>query len=184
MNEPDTVTSGDLAEDESAKVITRGYMEMLIGIALLATALVALCFPVHLSTYDRYGIQLKCGNGYHAELLQATIDDLGQDPQDPQAAPVNASGALRPSTNYVGQCKSAIAHRRAWTIPVAALGVLILVPELVAWARGRSASSPASISAWSATPGDISMRDTSIQSAALLDRRDCSHRVRASNTTL
>ncbi|ORV99018.1 hypothetical protein [Mycobacterium kyorinense] len=170
--------------DESAKVITRGWVDMLIGASLFVAALVALCFPVHLSTYDQWGVQLKCGNGYHADLLQATVDDQGHDPQDPQFTQGGASRAVRPVANFADQCKSAIAHRRAWTIPVATLGALIVIPELVAWARGGgSPSSDASINAWSGTPSDAAERDTSIQAAAFLDRRKCSHRARASNTT-
>lgn len=163
--------------DESAKVLTRGWLDMLLGSALLLGALVALCYPVHLGTYDQYGIQLSCGNGYHAELLQATINDRGKDPQDPQA-PVYTKRVAGPANNYVDQCKSALAHRRAWTIPVAALGALIVTPELLAWARGQSTAS---------TGPSLALRadtDTSLQTAELLDRRECSHRERAFNTTL
>lgn len=158
---------------ESEKVFTRGWLAMLIGAALLIGGLVALCFPVFLDSYDKYGVQIKCGNGYHAELLQATIDD-----QEP------ASAAVRPTTSYVDQCNSALAHRRAWLIPVAALGVLILIPDLVAWARGRSPRGPVSINAWSATPDDMLMRDMSMHSAALLDRRDYSRRKPSTDTTV
>lgn len=160
----------------SERVVTRGWVNMFIGAALLAGALVALCFPVYLGTYDRYGMQIKCGNGYYSQLLQATIDDLGQ---DPQALPVGASPAARATTNYVDQCESALMHRRAWVLPVAGLGALILISELLAWARARPPNDALSTSVWSTSP-----TDTTIQTAALLDRRACSHRARSSNTTL
>ncbi|BBZ12678.1 hypothetical protein [Mycobacterium branderi] len=150
--------------DESANVLTRGWLDMLIGAALLVGALVALCFPVYLGSYDRYGMQINCGNGYSSQLLQATLDDQEQ--------------AQHAATNYVDQCKSAVAHRRAWVLPVAGLAVLILIPELVAWARGES-SMPAGPAL--ALRADT---DTSLQTAELLDRRECSHRERAANTTL
>ncbi|MGH3541278.1 MAG: hypothetical protein ACRDTO_02700 [Mycobacterium sp.] len=165
--------------DESAKVGTRGFVDMLIGAFLLVGALVALCLPVYLGTYDQWGVKLKCGNGYHVELLQATIDDHGRDPQDPQYASAGPSPGARPATGYVDQCKSAIAHRRSWVIPVAGLGALILIPELAVWARGASVSSLAPTNTGSASP-----TDTTLQMAALLDRRDCSHRTSSSNTTL
>ncbi len=167
--------------DESAKVVTPGWLVGIVGAALFAAGLVALCFPVFLDSYDSWGMQIKCGNGYYAQLLQATFDDQGND-QPP--APVGTSAAVRPATNYVDQCKSALAHRRVWVVPVAMLGVLILIPDLVAWARGGSPSSPASTSARSASPTDIATQSAALQSAALLDRRDCSHRARSSNTTL
>jgi hypothetical protein len=168
--------------DESEKVVTHGFVETLIGTFLFVGALVALCLPVYLGTYDRWGIELKCGNGYHAELLQATIDDRGGDPQDPQYASAGTSPGALPATSYVDQCTRAIAHRRAWTIPVAGVGALILILELVAWSRAGSRNFPAAMrgaNGWSTAP-----TDTTMQTAALLDRRDCSHRAPSSNTTL
>jgi hypothetical protein len=114
----------DWKMDESAKVVTRGRVDTLIGMIVLAGALVALSFPVYLGTYDRWGVQINCGNGYYSQLLQATTDDQDQ------------TRRSAPTTNFVGQCKSALAHRRTWAIPVGAVGALILVPELWAWARG------------------------------------------------
>jgi hypothetical protein len=153
--------------DTSAKVITHTWLAMLVGAAVLAAGLVALCFPVYLHAYDQWGIQIKCGNGYNSELLQATIND-----QQP------ASAHVRPATSYVDQCNSALMHRRVWTISVAAVGALILVPELVAWSRGGS---PNSSKPTSATPPP---EDTDLKTAELLDRKYRSHRSRPSNTTL
>jgi hypothetical protein len=124
--------------DESPRTITRGWLITLIGIALLAGGLVGLCFPVFLGSYDSSGVEVKCGNGYRAELVQATTDDER-----------TASGAAQPATSYVHQCMSALAHRRAWLIPVAAVGALILIPELLAWSRAKPQSSDAETDAWS-----------------------------------
>lgn len=152
---------------KSAKAITRGWLDMIVGAAVLAGALVALCFPVYLGTYDRWGIQIRCGNGYASQSTQASTDDRDQAHQP------------APATNYVGQCNSALAHRRAWAIPVAAVGALILVPELVAWARGESR-----MPAGPATESWDQAADTALHDAALLDRRYRSHRARPSDTTL
>lgn len=152
--------------DTSAKVITRPWLAMLVGTALLAAGLVALCFPVYLHAYDQWGIQIKCGNGYNSELLQATIDDQ------------HAASRVRPATSYVDQCNSALLHRRVWTTSLSALGALILIPQLVAWTRGGSPSAPAS-SGPTAPP-----EDTNLKTAELLDRKYRSHRPRPSNTTL
>ncbi|ORW07842.1 hypothetical protein [Mycobacterium kyorinense] len=136
MNESDIVVSDDLAQDESAKAITRGFTDMLIGIALLAGGLVAMCFPVYLDAYDQWGMQVNCGNGYHGELLQATVDDSGG--VDPQSAATGAPRIVRPALHYVDSCNSALVHRRAWAVPVAGAGAVILILELLAWARGGS----------------------------------------------
>lgn len=109
---------------------------MLIGIALLAGGLVALCFPVYLDAYDQWGMQVNCGNGYHGELLQATVDDSGG--VDPQSAATGAPGIVRPALHYVDSCKSALVRRHAWAVPVAGAGAVILILELLAWARGGS----------------------------------------------
>jgi hypothetical protein len=151
--------------DTSTKAITRGWLAMLVGAALLAAGLVALGFPVFLHAYDQWGIQIKCGNGYATQLLQATVDDQ-------QAA----SAHVQPPTSYVDQCKSALMHRRAWTIPVAAVGLLILIPELVAWSRHGSPAFPES-----ATPAP---EDMDLQTAEVLDRKYRSHRPRPTDTTL
>jgi hypothetical protein len=39
--------------EESAQVVTRGFVDMLIGTFLLAGTLVALCPPVYIGTYDQ-----------------------------------------------------------------------------------------------------------------------------------
>ncbi|MGH3971533.1 MAG: hypothetical protein ACRDTV_26430 [Mycobacterium sp.] len=152
--------------DGSTRSLIRGRLDILIGIALLAAGLLVLSLPVYLDTYDRYGMQLKCGNGYVTQLLQATIDDQN---------PAPYSGA----TNYVDQCKSALLHRRALTLPVTATGTLILIFELVAWMRGRSPGSSESGSEWPADHTEEELHD-----AAVLDRRYRSHRERPHDTTL
>jgi hypothetical protein len=159
-------------------MISRDWLITLIGVVLLAGGLVALCLPVFLDDYDRWGIQVKCGNGYYSQLTQATVDD--QDSGRP-SAPGNAPVAVRPATNYVDQCRSALARRRAWAVPPAGLGALILIPKVVTWARSGATepSSPTPTSASSASPAD-----TDMHTAAVLDRRDRSRRMRPSNTTL
>src|SRR5690242_20309115 len=99
---------------ESQRTITRGWLITLIGLAVLAAGLVGLCFPVFLDSYDSSGIQVKCGNGYYADLVQATADDQRSTP-----------GAAQPGTGYVRQCTDALTHRRELLIPVVALGVMV-----------------------------------------------------------
>jgi hypothetical protein len=153
--------------DESPRTITSGWLITLIGIALLAGGLFGLCFPVFLNSYDSSGIQVKCGNGYYAELVQATADDEQ-----------STSGAVQPTTGYVHQCMNALAHRREWLIPVAAVGAIILISELVASSRVQSRSSAANTNEWSEDPTEA------LHEAHVLDRRYHSRWKPPSDTTL
>ena len=161
--------------DESAKVVTRGVIVGAVGLLLLVGSLVALHFPVYIPDFDKWGAHVKCGNGYHSELLQATVDDNGG--LDPQSLPGGVSAAVRAPTNYVDQCRSALAQRRVWLMPVAAVGALILILELVVWARSASPKPTAG----AANPTDT---DMARPSATVLDRRHRSRWTRSSNTTL
>jgi hypothetical protein len=152
---------------ESPRTITRGWLITLIGIALLAGGLFGLCFPVSLDSYDSSGIKVNCGNGYYAQTVQATADDER-----------SKSGAAQPATGYVRQCMNALAHRREWLIPVAALGAIILISELVAWSRIGSRNSAANTNEWSEEPMDA------LHEAHVLDRRYHSRWQPPSDTTL
>jgi len=81
---------------------------LIVGAGLVGLGLVALKFPVFLDSYDQWGWQIKCGTGYGAELEQAQI-----------AAQVS-------QTNVVDQCQTALMARRAWSIPIAVVGWVIL----------------------------------------------------------
>lgn len=79
-----------------------------VGLLLVAGGLLTLWWPVFLDTYDQWGFQIKCGNGFGSDLTQASI----------------AQQAM--GTGYVADCNSALAARRAWGIPVTGVGVLVL----------------------------------------------------------
>jgi len=102
-------------------VTNRGWFLLCLGAALVGIGLVALHFPVFLDAYDQWGWQIKCGTGYSSNLIQAQI----------------ASPAFPPN-HFVDQCQSALAARRAWTIPIAVVGWLILSGLAVALWRHAS----------------------------------------------
>lgn len=83
------------------------------AVVLLAGGTLALYFPVFIDAFDQFGWQVKCGNGFTAELTQAS----------------SAAGAAR---NYVDQCNSALMVRRLWAIPTAALGGMTLTWQAAA----------------------------------------------------
>jgi hypothetical protein len=117
---------------KSAMSITAALMNMsnrrlLIlggGVLLLIGGLLALRFPVFLSDFDQWGFQINCGSGFQSTLTQAGIADSA-------------------GTQFVDQCHTAIAMRRAWTIPLVVGGALLLCALLVRPSRPHSASAEA-----------------------------------------
>ena len=89
------------------------------AVALLTVGLLALRWPVYLPDFDAWGVQVKCGSGFSADLAQATF-----------------AGAT-------DRCQQALAVRRMWAIPVAALGWLIVVALVLPLLRPQEVRSPA-----------------------------------------
>lgn len=105
--------------DAVATGSTRRLVIVAIGLLLLVGGLFALHFPVFLGDFDQWGFQINCGSGLHSAFSQAMTAD--------------SSG-----THFVDRCGSAIAVRRAWSIPLAVAGGLFLSALLVGPLRGRS----------------------------------------------
>ena len=102
----------------------RGLLLAATGVLFVCVGLFALNFPVHLDDYDHYGVQVGCGTGYFPNMTQSSVAD-------------GARG-----TTYVAQCNAAVAFRRAWTIPLAALGSVIIAGLVVAlWKHAESIES-------------------------------------------
>jgi hypothetical protein len=95
------------------------FLILTAGVLLLMVGLLALRFHVFLADFDQWGFQINCGTGLQSNLTQAAIAD-----------PVG--------TNFVDQCHTAIAMRRAWTIPLAVGGALLLSALLVRPPREHS----------------------------------------------
>ncbi|WP_232070357.1 hypothetical protein [Mycobacterium noviomagense] len=100
---------------------TQRFVVLGAGVALLMVGLLALRFPIFLADFDQWGFQINCGSAFHGSLAQAGIAD--------------AAGS-----NFVDQCQSAITMRRTWTIPLTAMGALLLTALLVITPRQRSAN--------------------------------------------
>lgn len=99
---------------------TRRLVILAVGLLLLVGGLYALRFPVFLGDFDQWGFQINCGSGLHSAFSQAmTADSTG--------------------THFADRCGSAIAVRRAWSIPLAVAGGLFLSALLVSPLRGRPA---------------------------------------------
>jgi hypothetical protein len=107
-------------------VSNRGLWILGFGIALLGVGLLALNFHVFIDSYDQFGRQINCGTGYITDLTQAQSAVQA----DQQAG-------------YVGECQSALAARRLWTLPLIAVGGLIISVLLVELWRHAAPSNKA-----------------------------------------
>jgi hypothetical protein len=104
-----------------ANMSTRRLEILAAGLLLLMTGLFALWLPVRLGDFDQWGFRINCGSGLHGAFSQAEVAD--------------STG-----THFVDRCGTAIAERRAWTIPLAVAGGLFLGALVISPSRGRSAN--------------------------------------------
>lgn len=102
-----------------AKVSNRRLLMLAVGLLLLIGGLFALSYPVFLGDFDQWGFQINCGSGLSSAFSQAMIADSA-------------------GTHFVDRCDTAIAARRAWSIPLAVTGGLFLGALLISPSRGRS----------------------------------------------
>ncbi|NTY63140.1 hypothetical protein [Mycolicibacterium sphagni] len=98
--------------------MTRRIVAGAVAVVLLTVGLLALRWPVYLPEFDPWGVQVKCGSGFSADLAQATF-----------------AGAA-------DRCQHALAARRIWAIPVAALGWLVIIALVLPLLRPQDVSSP------------------------------------------
>jgi hypothetical protein len=94
----------------------RRLIVLAVAVVLIAGGLLALQFPVYLAEFDRWGAQVRCGNGFGAELLQASIANDG-------------------TTSFTDGCKSALAVRRGWAIGLVVVGGVVLSWVVLPWLK-------------------------------------------------
>jgi hypothetical protein len=97
-------------------VSNRQGMLGILGAALILAGLSALWFPVHLGQYDRWGMQISCGNGLSASVPQPSGAD---------------------AADYAGRCGTALLLRRLWAIPAAVGGAVLLILVTAIWVRSE-----------------------------------------------
>ncbi len=91
---------------------------LLVGAVVLVVGVIGLLVPVSVAGPDNGSI--GCGNAIAADTSAAQQADN----QNPANLPI--INQVVPHTNYVAQCQSAVSGRRAWTIPVAIVGLLVI----------------------------------------------------------
>ncbi|MCX2931463.1 hypothetical protein ORI20_14365 [Mycobacterium sp. CVI_P3] len=75
----------------------------IVAVVLLMVGVLALHWPVYLPDFDPWGVQIKCGSGFSADLVQASF------------------------AGEADHCQHALVVRRMWAIPVTVVGWPIVV---------------------------------------------------------
>jgi hypothetical protein len=91
---------------------------LLVGAVALIAGVIALLVPVSVPGPDNGSI--GCGNGI------AASDTSARDADNKNPANLPILNEVIPHTDYVTQCHSAVSQRRAWAIPVAVVGLVVL----------------------------------------------------------
>lgn len=92
---------------------------LLVGAVVLVIGVIGLLMPVSIPGPDNQDI--GCGNAVAADTSGAAQADN----RNPVNLPI--LNELVPHTDYAAQCQSAVSDRRTWTIPVAVIGLVVLV---------------------------------------------------------
>ena len=102
--------------------MTARRMLLLVGAVLLVAGIIALLVPVSASGNNG---SVGCGNAVASDLSAARDKDNSNPGNIPIIGGVIQSIAPSTQTSYVAECNSALSTRRAWSIPLAVLGVLL-----------------------------------------------------------
>jgi hypothetical protein len=91
---------------------------LLVGAVVLIAGVIGLLVPV--SVPGPEGRSIGCGNAAAADLSAARQAD------STNIANLPILEQFIPHTDYVTQCQSAVSQRRAWTIPVTVVGLVVI----------------------------------------------------------
>jgi hypothetical protein len=91
---------------------------LLVGAVALIAGVIGLLVPVSVPGPDNGSI--GCGNG----LVQDSSAAREADNNNPVNLPI--LNEIIPHTDYATQCQSAVSSRRAWAIPVAVVGLVVI----------------------------------------------------------
>ncbi|MGD9619205.1 MAG: aminopeptidase [Mycolicibacterium sp.] len=97
--------------------MTLRRLVMIAGVVVLLAGAIALLMPVSVPGPDA---NIGCGNALVADLSEAREADSRN------LANLPIVNEIVPHTDYVAECESALSSRRAWSIPVAVVGLVIL----------------------------------------------------------
>jgi hypothetical protein len=111
---------------------------LVAGAVLLVAGVIGLLVPV--SANGGGDKSVGCGSALISDLSQAQAEDNNLSNTGADITKKVAPGlapAIPGQTNYVAACNSALSGRRAWTIPLAVVGLLVAGGSF--FVRGRAA---------------------------------------------
>lgn len=101
-----------------------------VGAVLLLAGVIGLLVPVSIS--DGNGHSIGCGNAVAEDLSAA------RNANNTSVANIPILNQVVPHTDYVGQCESSVGGRRAWTIPLAVVGILAVAGSFLVGRQGAA----------------------------------------------
>ncbi|KUI35791.1 aminopeptidase [Mycobacterium sp. IS-1590] len=104
---------------------------VLVGAVVLLVGVIALLVPVSISGPDNQ--KISCGNAIAADDTAASQAN-SNDPNQLKNLPIIDELTADPP-DYVAQCHSAVGDRRTWAIPVAIIGLVVLVAGFLVGGR-------------------------------------------------
>jgi hypothetical protein len=110
------------------------WVIVLVGAAVLIVGVVGLLMPVSVAGPD--GQSIGCGNAVAADYSSAREVDA----RNPVNLPI--LNEVIPHTDYTAQCQSAVSGRRAWSIPVAVIGLVVLAGGFFVGGRAGRVRAP------------------------------------------
>jgi len=107
---------------------------LLAGAVALIIGVIGLLVGVSVPGPDSGGI--GCGNGVATDLSAA------REANNNNLANLPVLNEIIPHSDYVAQCQSAVSGRRAWTIPVAVVGLVVIAGSFFVGGRAGSVRTP------------------------------------------
>jgi hypothetical protein len=107
---------------------------LLVGAIALIAGIIGLLVPVSVPGPDNGSI--GCGNGLVQDLSAA------QEADNSNPANLPILNEVIPHTDYVPLCQSALSSRRAWAIPVAVVGLVVIAGSFFVGGRAASVRTP------------------------------------------
>ena len=107
---------------------------LLAGAVALIIGVIGLLVPVSVPGPDTGSI--GCGSGVVTDLSAA------REANNNNLANLPVLNQIIPHSDYVAQCQSAVSGRRAWTIPVAVVGLVVIAGSFFVGGRAVSVRTP------------------------------------------
>ena len=101
-----------------------------VGAVLLLAGVIGLLAPVSIS--DNNGHSIGCGNAVATDLSAA------RSANNNSVANIPILNQIVPHTDYVAQCQSSVGTRRAWSIPLAVVGLIAIGGTLLTGRQGAA----------------------------------------------